>query len=198
METENRKDFLLLIYHIQLNRNFIETILSSSERGAKVVQDLRSFIKEPQNTSKGMVNLRENIATVLTIFNYELKRNIDVEFTVPDSLSLLGFDIKLFQLWSNIIKNAIEAMDDKKERGKLKINGKKTKNGIEISIENNGPLIPEQIQQKIFEKYFTTKSGQNGSGWGLSIVKNVLVMHNATISLNSTSVSTTFTIFFNE
>ena len=198
METENRKDFLLLIYHIQLNRNFIETILSSSERGAKVVQDLRSFIKEPQNTSKGMVNLRENIATVLTIFNYELKRNIDVEFTVPDSLSLLGFDIKLFQLWSNIIKNAIEAMDDKKERGKLKINGKKTKKGIELSIENNGPLIPEQIQQKIFEKYFTTKSGQNGSGLGLSIVKNVLSMHNATISLNSTSVSTTFTIFFNE
>jgi len=198
METENRKDFLLLIYHTQLNRNFIETILSSSERGAKVVQDLRSFIKEPQNTSKGMVNLRENIATVLTIFNYELKRNIDVEFTVPDSLSLLGFDIKLFQLWSNIIKNAIEAMDDKKERGKLKINGKKTKKGIELSIENNGPLIPEQIQQKIFEKYFTTKSGQNGSGLGLSIVKNVLVMHNATISLNSTSVSTTFTIFFNE
>ena len=198
METVNRKDFLLLIYHIQLNRNFIDTILSSSERGAKVVQDLRSFIKEPQNTSKGMVNLRENIATVLTIFNYELKRNIDVEFTVPDSLSLLGFDIKLFQLWSNIIKNAIEAMDDKKERGKLKINGKKTKKGIELSIENNGPLIPEQIQQKIFEKYFTTKSGQNGSGLGLSIVKNVLVMHNATISLNSTSVSTTFTIFFND
>ena len=127
METVNRKDFLLLIYHIQLNRNFIDTILSSSERGAKVVQDLRSFIKEPQNTSKGMVNLRENITTVLTIFNYELKRNIDVEFTVPDSLSLLGFDIKLFQLWSNIIKNAIEAMDDKKERGKLIINGKKTK-----------------------------------------------------------------------
>jgi signal transduction histidine kinase len=80
----------------------------------------------------------------------------------------------------------------------LKINGKKTKKGIELSIENNGPLIPEQIQQKIFEKYFTTKSGQNGSGLGLSIVKNVLVMHNATISLNSTSVSTTFTIFFNE
>ena len=198
METVNRKDFLLLIYHIQLNRNFIDTILSSSERGAKVVQDLRSFIKEPQNKSKGMVNLRENITTVLTIFNYELKRNIDVEFTVPDSLSLLGFDIKLFQLWSNIIKNAIEAMDDKKERGKLIINGKKTKKGIELSIENNGPLIPEKIQQKIFEKYFTTKSGQNGSGLGLSIVKNVLSMHNATISLNSTSVSTTFTIFFND
>ena len=198
METVNRKDFLLLIYYTQLNRNFIETILSSSERGAKVVQDLRSFIKEPQNTSKGMVNLRENITTVLTIFNYELKRNIDVEFTVPDSLSILGFDIKLFQLWSNIIKNAIEAMDDKKERGKLIINGKKTKKGIELSIENNGPLIPEKIQQKIFEKYFTTKSGQNGSGLGLSIVKNVLVMHNATISLNSTSVSTTFTIFFND
>ena len=162
------------------------------------MQDLRSFIKEPQNKSKGMVNLRENITTVLTIFNYELKRNIDVEFTVPDSLSILGFDIKLFQLWSNIIKNAIEAMDDKKERGKLIINGKKTKKGIELSIENNGPLIPEKIQQKIFEKYFTTKSGQNGSGLGLSIVKNVLSMHNATISLNSTSVSTTFTIFFND
>ena len=89
-------------------------------------------------------------------------------------------------------------MGDKKERGQLKIKGKKTKNGIEISFENNGPVIPKQIQQKIFDKYFTTKSGQNGSGLGLSIVKNVLNMHNATITLNSTPVSTTFTIFFNE
>ena len=69
---------------------------------------------------------------------------------------------------------------------------------LPVMIDKTPTLSLREVQQKIFEKYFTTKSGQNGSGLGLSIVKNVLVMHNATISLNSTSVSTTFTIFFNE
>lgn len=196
VETKNRKSNLELIYNTQLNRNFIETIMASSERAAKVVQDLRSFIKDSGSSVKGLVNLKENIGTVLTIFNYELKRNIEVQFNVPETLSIVGVDIKLFQLWSNLIKNAIESMNDRDERGHLIISARKRNATVEVSIQNNGPEIPQHLQKKIFEKFFTTKSNRNGSGLGLSIVNNVLVEHDAKITLSSKPGETIFTTVF--
>jgi signal transduction histidine kinase/PAS domain-containing protein len=198
IESDNRKDFLSLIYNVQLNRNFIETILSSSERAAKVVQDMRSFIKNPKNQSKLPVNLKDNISTVLNIFNYELKRNVDVQLIVPDDLTIVGVDIKLFQLWSNLIKNAIESMDERKERGELIITAKEKNNSIQVNVQNNGPEIPVEIQKSIFDKFFTTKSERNGSGLGLSIVKNVIEDHNATISVSSKIGATVFKITFKQ
>lgn len=198
IESDNRKVFLSLIYNVQLNRNFIETILSSSERAAKVVQDMRSFIKDPKNQRKLPVNLKDNISTVLNIFNYELKRNVDVQLIVPDDLTIIGVDIKLFQLWSNLIKNAIESMDERKERGELIITAKQLSNSIQVNVQNNGPEIPVEIQESIFEKFFTTKSDRNGSGLGLSIVKNVIGDHNATISLSSKLGETVFKINFKQ
>jgi signal transduction histidine kinase/PAS domain-containing protein len=196
VETKNRKSNLELIYNTQLNRNFIETIMASSERAAKVVQDLRSFIKDSGSSVKGLVNLKENIGTVLTIFNYELKRNIEVQFNVPETLSIVGVDIKLFQLWSNLIKNAIESMNDRDERGHLIISARKRNDTVEVSIQNNGPEIPQNLQKKIFEKFFTTKSNRNGSGLGLSIVNNVLIEHDAKITLSSKPGETIFTTVF--
>ena len=198
IESDNRKDFLSLIYNVQLNRNFIETILSSSERAAKVVQDMRSFIKNPKNQRKLPVNLKDNISTVLNIFNYELKRNVDVQLIVSDDLTIVGVDIKLFQLWSNLIKNAIESMDERKERGELIITAKQLSNSIQVNVQNNGPEIPVEIQKSIFEKFFTTKSERNGSGLGLSIVKNVIEDHNATISVSSKIGATVFKITFKQ
>jgi signal transduction histidine kinase len=183
---------------VQLNRNFIETILSSSERAAKVVQDMRSFIKDPKNQRKLPVNLKDNISTVLNIFNYELKRNVDVQLIVPDDLTIVGVDIKLFQLWSNLIKNAIESMDERKERGELIITAKEKNNSIQVNVQNNGPEIPVEIQKSIFDKFFTTKSERNGSGLGLSIVKNVIEDHNATISVSSKIGETVFKITFKQ
>lgn len=198
IESKNRKELLSLIYNVQLNRNFIETILSSSERAAKVVQDMRSFIKNPKNQNKSLVNLKDNISTVLNIFNYELKRNVDVQLNVSKELSIIGVDIKLFQLWSNLIKNAIESMDERKERGELIITAKEKNNSIQVDVQNNGPEIPVEIQKNIFEKFFTTKSERNGSGLGLSIVKNVVEEHNATISVSSIPGSTIFKITFKQ
>ncbi len=198
IESKNRKELLSLIYNVQLNRNFIETILSSSERAAKVVQDMRSFIKNPKNQNKSLVNLKDNISTVLNIFNYELKRNVDVQLNVSKELSIIGVDIKLFQLWSNLIKNAIESMDERKERGELIITAKEKNNSIQVDVQNNGPEIPVEIQKNIFEKFFTTKAERNGSGLGLSIVKNVVEEHNATISVSSIPGSTIFKITFKQ
>jgi signal transduction histidine kinase len=192
----NPIEFLDLIFHIQKTRTFVDTILSSTDRASHVVNDLRSFIKDHRNATKSIVNLHNNISTVLNIFNFQIKNSVDLFFDVDNTLSIEGFDIKLFQLWSNLIKNAIESMEETGQRGLLKIYSTETPTEILISIENNGPQIPLEIQEKIFEKFYTTKSRKNGSGLGLSIVKNIIDDHQASVIVESTNQITKFIITF--
>jgi signal transduction histidine kinase len=179
-------------------RTFIDTILKSSEKAARVIQDLRSFIKDPKNKAKSKINLHQNISTVLNIFNFELKRTANVEFYVDQNIEVEAYDIKLFQLWSNLIKNAIEAMEESEAKGLLKIYSSVEQNYINIVVENNGPKIPEEIQNEIFNKFYTTKSSKNGTGLGLNIVKNIIEDHDAKIDLVSTDAATKFIITFNK
>jgi len=194
--SENPFEFLELIYSLQIVRNFIDTILTSSDRATNVVQDLRSFIKDQRNSDKGPVNVFENINTVLNVFNYEIKRSVELVFEVDRSLFVEGFDIKLFQLWSNIIKNAIESLDQFKDRGIIKIIAESTPDYVTVHISNNGPKIPAEVKERMFEKFYTTKARRNGSGLGLSIVKSVLDEHGAQMTLESTDEWTTFSFVF--
>ena len=78
---------------------------------------------------------------------------------------------------------------------KIAIFGKKEANTAVISIINNGPKIPEDAKDKIFEKFYTTKD-QKGSGLGLGIVQNVVSSHQAKIILNSSEKETCFQFSF--
>jgi PAS domain S-box-containing protein len=196
ISSTNPAQFFDLMFHIQMTRNFVDTILSSGERASQVINDLRNFIKDQKSSDKTRVNLNQNIGTVLNIFSYELKKNIDVQFNVSPQLEIIGIDIKLFQLWSNLIKNAIESMNEIDQRGLLRIFSTETDSQICIQVENNGPKIPEEIQNKIFEKFYTTKGHKNGSGLGLSIVSSVIQEHDAEIELTSTEMATKFTVKF--
>jgi signal transduction histidine kinase len=95
-----------------------------------------------------------------------------------------------------LIKNAVESMSELDQRGLLRIVSSQTDKHIIINVENNGPKIPQDIQNKIFEKFFTTKSAKNGSGLGLSIVSSVIQEHNAEIEMFSNDLVTKFIIKF--
>ena len=196
IESENSTHFINLIYHTSMIRNFINAISISNERATKVIQGLRTFIKDHQHGTKGPVNLYQNIATVISVFDYEIRRNTELQFEVDRNLTVHAHDIKLFQLWSNIIKNGLESMEDNENRGLLHIYSSETNKTISIHLENNGPMISMEVQARIFEKFYTTKSAKNGTGLGLNIVKNILDEHDASISLNSNELLTTFTITF--
>jgi signal transduction histidine kinase len=189
----NPFDFLSLIFHVQTIRTFLTTILTASERSTEVVKNLRSFIRYDKNSSKGTINLKDNISTVLNVFNYELNSKIDLTFEVDPELTIEGYDVKLYQLWSNLIKNAIEAIQGK---GKISITSVKTPTEIQITVENDGEVIPPEIMANMFTKFFTTKNKTNGTGLGLSIVQNVVDEHYAKIDINSIPGSTKFTVSF--
>ena len=194
---ENPVDVLELFYNVQIMCSLLDTIKTSVDKASKVVKDIRSFIKTETSADRTRVNLHDNIFTVLSIFNYELKRNIQLQFEVSEKICIDGYDIKLFQLWSNLIKNAIEAMEEHPER-KIFIRSVLRDNEVDIIVENTGPEISEEIIEKIFKKFFTTKHKKNGTGLGLSIVKNIVDEHGAKIAVTSANGLTAFVVTFKD
>ena len=195
IERPNGLEYLDVLSQVQMAMAQLETIKASSDKAVRVVQDLRAYIKGEGPLEKNMVNLHENISTVLGVFNYEINLNVDLKYEVDESIEFMGYDIKLFQLWSNIVKNALEAMADQKDRY-LGVFAERKKNRLKVVFENNGPKIPDEIIDTIFNKFYTTKAKKSGSGLGLSIVKNVLREHQADINIESSESLTKFIITF--
>jgi len=195
IKRSNGIDYLEVLCQVQMAIAQLDTIKTSSDKAVRVVQDMRAFIKGETRVERKMINLRENIATVLSVFNYEISLNVDLKFNVAEDIEFMGYDIKLFQLWSNIVKNALEAMADQEDKY-LGIKASRAKNKIVVTFENNGPKIPNNIAKKVFTKFYSTKKKKSGSGLGLSIVKNVMKEHEADIKLESTDKITKFIITF--
>lgn len=193
--TPNALEFTELIYHIQSIRTFIDTVIEAGEKAASVIKNLRFYLKEGDTLVKTEVNISHNINTVLNVFNHQIKNNVELHVNIPENLSIKGYETKLYQLWSNLIKNAIEAIGDS---GELVIEGKREGSKVIVSVKNTGEMIPLEIQDKIFEKFFTTKTESNGTGLGLSIVNKVIEEHNAEIKLESNEHFTCFHVTFTQ
>jgi signal transduction histidine kinase len=102
--------------------------------------------------------------------------------------------VLLHQLWSNLLKNAIEALELTKGTKNITIKLYTLNNIPTVEFCNNGPQINEEEKEKIFENLYTTK--EKFAGLGLGIVKNVIDAHRAKIELNSTPKRTCFKIIF--
>jgi len=193
LTARNPESFLAVIQQLQTIKTFISTILISTERSTEVVKNLRNFIKIDAKQQRSKVDLKKNLSTVIDIFNYQIKNKINLHVDLLDNLFVEGYDVKLFQLWSNLIKNAVEAIEN---NGNIWIYSAVTENTIEISIENNGEKISEETMKVMFNKFFSTKLESNGTGLGLSIVKNVLEEHSAKIEVSSSAERTVFRTIF--
>jgi signal transduction histidine kinase len=193
LKEDNRYEFLELIYNIKAIRFFIDTILQASERASGVIKNLRFYLKEGSISQMTSVNLYSSIQTVLSIFSHEIRKGIDLQINVPDDIYLYGYEAKIYQLWSNVVKNAMDAM---RSKGIILITATEINNYIRVEIANNGPEIPHAIKEKIFDKFFTTKDESMGTGLGLNIVKQVVEEHRGQISVESDEDLTRFIFIF--
>ena len=195
LRSQNPQRFLKLILSIGTIRALLETTVESSKRAASVIQNIKSSLSVTKGQKKEKIDLRQNISSVIKLFRHEIESIAKLEVSLEEDVYIHGVDFKLFQLWTNIIKNAIYAIKEKKDNRKISISSK-TKNDLAVvSIINNGPKIPVAVQNKIFDKFYTTKE-KKGSGLGLGIVKSVIESHQASIILKSTQKETIFEFSF--
>lgn len=177
------------IYSVRKNS---ENIKLAVDKASKMIFALKKFTHKDQGGEKESANLIDNIETVLTLQHNRLKQGIEV-IREYDAVPLINcYPDELIQVWTNLISNSIQAMDN---TGDLIIAVKNLGEKIKISITDSGCGIPEAIRDKIFEPFFTTKKAGEGTGIGLDIVAKIIEKHGAILDLDSeVGKGTTFTV----
>jgi len=132
--------------------------------------------------------------------SFNSKMETDFDPALPN-IELVPQDIGRVIL--NLITNAFYAVNEKAKQGiagyepTVSVSTKKTNDGMQISVKDNGNGIPEHIKEKIFQPFFTTKPTGQGTGLGLSLSYDIIKAHGGEINLTSNHEGTIFNILLN-
>jgi len=140
---------------------------------SQTIDDFTNFFK--RDTKKIEFYPKEIIEEALKLIEGRLKQNrVDVKLEVIKNIPIIGYKSEFSQVILNILNNAIDVLKERNIKNRkifIRINGKK------IEIEDNAGGVPEEIKDKIFEPYFTTKFQSQGTGIGLYMSKVIINQH---------------------
>jgi PAS domain S-box-containing protein len=190
-EHDSSHELLDKAYKLGQFKKNLDNIELAAEKTARVVMALKSYSHVQQTDRFVPIFLHENIETILTIYQNQLKYGIAVERQFEKFEPVPVYPDEIGQVWTNIISNAIHAM---KGKGKLIVSVKKQTPWAVVSITDSGPGIPPEIKNRIFEPFFTTKPQGEGTGLGLDICKKIVEKHGGVIEVDSQPGRTTFTV----
>ncbi len=172
--------------------NLINEIGQGSGRISEIVKALKGYAYLDQAPVQE-VDVHEGLNDTLVILRSKLKDGITVKKEYAEDLPVIqAYGSELNQVWTNLIDNAAYAMDGK---GEITISTDATEGGIQIDITDDGPGIPPEIQSRIFDAFFTTKPPGQGTGLGLDISHNIIVLkHRGELLLESEPGKTRVTV----
>ena len=193
----------------------LRSVLAAGDRVIELTQSLKGYAR-PDAEDLKPVDVREGIDDVLRLTAHRV-RGIRIDCDYEDVPLVRAHPAKLQQVWTNLIVNAAEAIEDENAdliaaaeasggvpelpaRGEaealIRITVRPTPEGVAITVCDNGPGIDPGIVDKIMEPHFTTKAGRIrfGLGMGMSIVRSIIADHGGTLVICSHPGSTTMRI----
>lgn len=172
-------------------RRSARNIIIASQKAEKIVFALKTFARQDAHSEKIHINILDGLETVLTLYHNQIKYGVKIQRDYDDVPPIWCYFDELNQVWTNLIHNALQAMDN---RGTLKIAAKTAANQVVVAITDSGSGIPPSAQGKIFQPFFTTKAPGEGSGLGLDIARRIIEKHQGNIQFTSIPGETTFTV----
>ena len=171
-----------------------EQVISEVAIGAKRISELVRIVKEYSYLDQAPVqeiDITEGIKDTLVLLKGKL-RDVDVVTDFADDLAIVeaaGRDLN--QVWTNLIDNASDAMD---QQGTLTIKATNEDDKVVVTISDTGSGIPPDIVERIFDPFYTTKEPGKGTGLGLHTVHTIIGRVGGEIEVDSSSDGTTFTV----
>jgi len=169
-------------------RRGLETILSESERAARIVRNLLTFARKRQ-TTRAMVDVNQVVRETLALRAYEQHvTNVTVIDALAAGLPNVFADgHQVQQVLLNLVINAEQAMLSANGRGTLVVRTwhDADQESVVLEINDDGPGIPDELQPKIFDPFFTTKEVGQGTGLGLTVAYAIVQEHGGRIRLES-------------
>jgi nitrogen fixation/metabolism regulation signal transduction histidine kinase len=157
-------------------------IIDQVETLNKIATEFSNFAKLPSRNYEEL-NINDILKDVVVLM--DVKGNIRLELDESNGQNVIGDRDEVKRALINIIKNSLQAIEEKEsgEKGKVDIQSLRNNGYIAVRIKDNGVGIESDAKSKLFEPYFSTKS--NGMGLGLVITKKILDDMKAKISVKS-------------
>jgi two-component system sensor histidine kinase TctE len=166
----------------------LERVNASMERLSHTISQLLSLARNQQDASHSMalsqLNLNQIAQEVTTdMVPTAIKKDIDLGFEASElSAMILGDSKRLKEMLYNLIDNALLYTP---RGGKVTVNVKREAGEIVLSVDDNGPGIPKEEREKVFERFHRIMgTGQEGSGLGLAIVMEIAQLHQANVEIS--------------
>jgi signal transduction histidine kinase/predicted CoA-binding protein len=171
--------------------SLLEEIYQGTSRIGEIIKSLKSYVYLDQADVQS-IDIHEGLDNTLVMLRSKLKSGILLDRDYAENLpKIQGYGSELNQVWTNIIDNAVDAMEGK---GSITITTRLNGDWVLVDIANSGPGIPEEIQDKLFTPFFTTKALGKGTGLGLNISFNIIQKHKGEIKVFSRPGKTSFLV----
>ena len=179
-----------------LMMDLLAEVQHTTERVSAIVRAVKSYSYLDQAPLLE-VDVHEGLENTLVIMQHKLKQGVTVKREyAPDLPHIEAYASELNQVWTNIIDNAVDAMDlssGSGQGGEIILRTRVEDNRVVVEIIDNGPGIPDNIQERIFEPFFTTKPPGSGTGLGLHISHDIIAnRHHGQLLVKSKPGETVF------
>ena len=158
-------------------KDFQEKMLQQIHLLTEIADEFSNYAELPKGKMKE-VDLTEIINKIINLFKHESHVTFKLNFQNNSSFRVIGDENQLIRLFNNLIQNSLQAMD---HRGDITLNLSQKENNVILSFIDSGPGILKDIQEKIFEPKFTTKT--TGKGLGLALACQIILNHGGKITL---------------
>jgi len=176
---------------------YFDHILKSTRKLDNLLMDLLEITKVKQATIKlEKIDFKELITEAVTRFeNLPDFHHLKIKTNLRGNIDYTCDKFLMFSIVQNLIENAIKYRDPSKEENFLHIEIITSYTGVELTFTDNGPGIPEEFQEKVFDMFVKVNENSNGTGLGLYIVKTTIEKLRGTLKLESNpGEGTTFII----
>ncbi|HEY9048489.1 MAG TPA: ATP-binding protein [Ohtaekwangia sp.] len=173
----------------------VNEIEEASKRINVLVTSVKSYTHMDRAPEKERTDISTGIRNTLTMLNHKIRKNqVKVVENIPADLPHACIYISsMNQVWTNLIDNALDALEGRPDPV-LEIKAEKDREFLLVHIIDNGPGIPEDIQDKIFDSFFTTKPVGKGTGLGLEVVRQIVLQHAGRVTVKSKPGYTDFSV----
>ncbi|MBI4502120.1 MAG: response regulator [Gemmatimonadetes bacterium] len=162
----------------------LRAIQQEAERAANIVRNLLSFARKQDRRRRSQQIGPVLEATLLLLRNQLMACKVESHLTIDPSLPEVTIEAnQIQQVFVNLINNAAQAIQGTHGMGNVWVHASRWLDGVAVTIEDDGPGVPQAIQAKVFEPFFTTKPEGQGTGLGLSICHGIVAEHGGRITL---------------
>ena len=172
-------------------RQLVAVSVHASDRASGVINALRHYLHSGPPGQAVHFDTSETIRMVLPLFQHRVRHGILLEADLHPDLIVLGWQDKVSQVWVNLMTNALQSVQFD---GTVTIRSRKEGSLAVVEVEDDGPGIPDELKEKVFQPFFTTKKPGEGTGLGLDLCRKVVEELQGTISFESCPGHTVFTV----